>query len=142
MILLIGSLLCPVNTAAGAAGTNVSFLVTAQNTGNLILQAVNLTSPELGSLNCTQPAHVPVRGSLQCSAVSNFDQDDMEGGDQTFTAFGASATLPLVNATVTASPQVIHVMEVPQLVVDVVGAECTKPTRMREWAGRTWTCNM
>lgn len=123
-------------TSVSAAGTNVTFLLTAQNTGNLILQASELssTSTELGTLTCTpaQPHAIPVRGKLECTAQSNFDQDDMEGGQQTYEASGTSTTLPAGAQTVLASPQVVQVLESPQLVVDVVGAECTKPLRMRE----------
>lgn len=111
----------------------MSFIVTAVNTGNLILQDSYLTSPQLGALNCTQPVAIPVRGSLQCTAASNFDQDDMEQGDQTFNAWGESPTLLSAN-NVSANPKVVQVLESPQLVVDVVAPECIKPARMRECA--------
>lgn len=126
------------------AGTNASLVVLASNTGNLILRNTSLTSngTQLGvatalALNCTQPVDVPVDGELRCTAVSNFGQDGMESSDRVFTATGESFTLETATNRVSASPTVtIDVQESTQLLVDVLGAECTRPARMREYHGQ------
>lgn len=138
---------------AACAGTNVSMVVTASNTGNLILRNSSLTSTSTQggittglALNCTQFVDVPVDGQLRCTAVSHFDQDGMELGDRTFDATGESFTLETATNQVAASPNwVIDVQEATQLIVDVLGAECTRPARMREythWGPFCWQCGL
>lgn len=121
-------------------GTDVSFVVTATNKGNLILRDSGLNSSELGPLHCTQPVDIPVRGSFQCTAQSNFDQDDMENGNQDINAVGSSRTL--LSGNVSATTVRVQVQETPQLVVDVVAAECTKPPRMRKCIWHDPRCAM
>ena len=123
------------------AGVNASIEALAINTGNLILRNTSLTSqssqqgtPTDLVLNCTQPVDVPVGGQLRCTAVSNFDQDGMESGDRIFNATGQSFTLETATNLVTASPGLtITTLESRQLLVDVLGAQCTRPARMREY---------
>jgi hypothetical protein len=128
-------------TMVSRAGTNVSFDILAENTGNLILRGSSLASKSTQDgtdvtldLVCTQPVDIPVGGVLSCTAMSPFDQDGMELGDRIFSATGTSVTLVTdthPSDTVDASPSVtIDVVEIPLLVVDVMGAECTRPARM------------
>jgi hypothetical protein len=117
-----------------SAGTNVSWTLTAQNTGNLILRNTVITSPELGSLTCTQDVSVAVRGSMTCTSVFEFTQDILEADDKTFTATVTSPTLmnrtDATNDIRAASDKVVTVQEAPALEVDVKAPECTKPARM------------
>lgn len=124
-----------------SAGVNASIVALAINTGNLILRNTSLASASTQNsattpiaLNCTQPVDVAVGGQLRCTAVSNFDQDGMELGDRIFNATGYSFTLQTATNQVTASPGwTITTMESRQLLVDVLGAQCTRPARMREF---------
>lgn len=114
------------------AGTDVTFTIKAVNDGNMILRNSVLSSSStqlVGPLVCTQNVDIPVRGQMVCSAVSNFKQDDIEAGDEVFNAAGDSDTLV---ATATATAQTITVNEMPQLAIDVIGAQCTVPARMRK----------
>lgn len=110
----------------------MTFTIKAVNDGNMILRNSVLSSDSTqleGPLVCTQNIDIPVRGEMVCSAVSNFNQDDMEANDEVFNAAGDSSILA---ATAVATPQTITVNEMPQLVIDVMGAQCTVPARMRE----------
>jgi hypothetical protein len=117
-----------------SVGTNVSWTLTASNTGNLILRNTTITSPELGTLTCAQNISVAIRGSMTCTSVFEFTQDILEMDDKTFTAKVASPTLLImanaVNDTVAATDKVVVVQEAPKLEVDVKAPECTKPARM------------
>jgi hypothetical protein len=116
------------------AGTNVSWTLTAQNTGNLILRNTVITSPELGPLTCTQDVSVAVRGSMTCTSVFEFTQDILEADDKTFTATVTSPTLmnrtDATTNTRAATDKTVTVQEAPTLEVDVKAPECTKPARM------------
>jgi hypothetical protein len=113
-------------------GTDVTFTIKAVNDGNMILRnsVLSSTSTQLGALVCTENVDIPVRGQMVCSAVSNFNQDDMEANDE---VFDASGTSDILLAPATATPQTITVNEMPQLVIDVMGATCTVPPLMREY---------
>lgn len=117
-----------------SAGTNVSWTLTANNTGNLILQNTVISSPELGTLTCTQDVAVAVRGSMTCTIVFEFTQDILEMDDKIFTATVTSPTLlkkaGVTDSTVAATDKIVVVEEAPALEVDVKAPECTKPARM------------
>jgi hypothetical protein len=64
-----------------------------------------------------------------------FNQDGVELGDRVFDAKGTSMTLVTdtqFNDFQAANPVTIDVVEMPVLEVDVMGAECTHPARMRK----------
>lgn len=127
---------------AALAGTILGFDAVALNTGNLILRGSSLASTSTQNgvtvtlpLNCTQPVDIPVGGQLKCTTTSLFDQDGMELGNRQFDANGTSVTLVTdlqPSDYVAASHVTIDVVEIPLLVVDVMGTECTRPARMRK----------
>lgn len=121
------------------AGQNVSWTITATNTGNMILRDTVITTPELGTLVCANNANISVRGSQVCTSTFTFTQEILEADDKTFKATVTSPTLPAGSTTVSASDVVIVVAQAPSLSIDVVAPECTKPARMGEL--RLLLCN-
>lgn len=101
--------------------------LSSESTQNSVVAALPVT--------CTQPVDIPVGGQLACTTTSLFDQDGMELSNRVFEAKGTSLTL-VADAQPTdwqaANPVTIDVVEMPLLEVDVMGAECTNPARMRK----------
>jgi hypothetical protein len=124
------------------AGTTVGFDIVAENTGNMILRGTSLSSNSTQNnvtvalpVTCTQPVDIPVGGQLACTITSMFNQDGVELGDRVFDAKGTSMTLVTdtqFDDFQAANPVTIDVVEMPVLEVDVMGAECTHPARMRK----------
>jgi hypothetical protein len=121
--------------AVFVTGTAAAFNVTISNAGNIHLQGVNLglAAALADSLVCDKPptsaAAIPVKTSVHCSGTFVLTLDDIEAGSYTLSANVTAANLA---AMITAAPVTITAVPVPQLEIDVVGSNCTKPPRARK----------
>lgn len=125
-------------------GTVASFSMTVQNTGNVHLKNVTVRLPEAvaKSLQCSSalPGDIlAVAAAMHCEGSINFAIGDVEAGGYTVAATAAAENLPqqvaATNLTIAAAPS-------PQLYVDVLASNCTKPPRAREcsYVGHYWYC--
>jgi hypothetical protein len=129
---------CPAQltlSAAPATGTKAPFNVTISNTGNVHLRAISLILPvpmaSQLAIACDKalPADIMVKTQMHCTGTFVFTLEDIEAGSYTLTANVTAANLA---AAVTAAPVVITAVPVPQLEIDVLGSNCTKPPRARK----------
>jgi hypothetical protein len=121
-----------------AAGTEALFNINISNAGNVHLRAVKLDLPAAmaGKLTCDKalPADVPVKSQVHCAGTFVFTLDDIEAGSY---SLNASVSATNLAALVAAAPVAITAVPVPQLEIDVLGSNCTKPPRARKkfiWA--------
>jgi hypothetical protein len=127
-----------------AAGEGVIVTFTLGNTGSVTLRDLQLAvSPAVLGLTCDSTNAVPaatgdsvtlammsVDGSgsvVSCSGLLSFDQDALEAGPQQISVTGSGSA---GNATAAASSQLVAVvpLNLPGLLVDVVGANCSLPS--------------
>jgi hypothetical protein len=112
-----------------------AFNVTITNAGNVHLQGVTLglAAALVDSLVCDKPlispAVIPVKTSVHCSGTVILTLEDIEAGSYTLNANVTAANLA---AVVIAAPVTITAVPVPQLEIDVLGSNCTKPPRARK----------
>jgi hypothetical protein len=126
-----------------AAGDTVTATFTIGNTGSVTLRSLQLAvSPKLSNVTCDNANAVPAAtgdsvalamlsvdgaGSVvSCSGLLSFDQDALEAGPRNISVTGSGSA---GNATAAASSQLVEVvpLNLPGLLVDVVGANCSLP---------------
>lgn len=119
--------------AALAAGAEAPFNISISNTGNVHLRAVglHLPSPMAATLACDKalPADLLVSSQVHCTGSFVFTLENIEAGSY---ALEANVTANNLDAAVTTAPVVITAVPVPQLEIDVLGSNCTKPPRARK----------
>jgi hypothetical protein len=126
-----------------AAGEGVIVTFTLGNTGSVTLRDLQLSvCPALANLACDNSSAVPdtsgdsvalallsVDGAgsvVSCSGLLSFDQDALEAGPRNISVTGSGSA---GNATAAAASQLVEVvpLNLPGLLVDVVGANCSLP---------------
>jgi hypothetical protein len=137
-----------------AAGESVRITFVLGNTGSVTLRNLQLVvSPALSGLTCdvnsatllstgegVALAVLSVDGSgsvASCSGLLSFDQDALEAGPQVINVTGSSSA---GTATAAASSQLVGIvpLNLPGLLVDVVGANCSLPSA----AGGSAACSV
>jgi hypothetical protein len=135
-----------------AAGDAVAATFAIGNTGSVTLRSVQVAvSPTLSNITCDNANAVPsatgdsvtlavlsvdgVNSVVNCSGLLSFDQDALEAGPQVISVTGSGSA---GNASAAASSQLVGVvpLNLPGLLVDVVGANCSLPSA----AGGALTC--
>jgi hypothetical protein len=137
-----------------AAGEGVIVTFTLGNTGSVTLRGLQLSvSPALANLACVNTSAVPavtgdsvtltmlsvdgVGSVVSCSGLLSFDQDALEAGPQVINVTGSGSA---GNATAAASSQLVGIvpLNLPGLLVNVVGANCSLPST----AGGALACDV
>jgi hypothetical protein len=127
-----------------ATGDAVRATFVLGNTGSVTLRGLELAvSPALTDLTCDNTIAVPAAtgdrvtlavlsvdssGSVvSCSGLLSFDQDALEAGPQVINVTGSGSA---GNASAAASSQLVGIvpLNLPGLLVDVVGANCSLPS--------------
>lgn len=105
--------------------------VTANNTGNVYLHNVTITMPDLTNFTCSNDTSVLLVGSqVMCTGNFTFTQDVLEGGSRNFIA-SANASDPHF-VSVESDPFPVNVTHTPDIYLDIIEANCTKPNKIRE----------
>jgi hypothetical protein len=137
-----------------AAGDSVRVTFVLGNTGSVTLRNLQLVaSPALSGLTCDVSSATPLStgegvvlavlsvdgpGSVvSCSGLLSFDQDALEAGPQVINVTGSGSA---GNVTAAASSQLVGIvpLNLPGLLVDVVGANCSLPSA----AGGALACSI
>ena len=92
--------------------------------GSLRLDGVNLTSPDLDSLDCPSNATIRLGSNLTCFSRYTIRPSDLELGALYFRVSAGSASLRPGDQLTFGSPVIINTLATPQLNLDVVARSC------------------